>query len=94
MGYVKLVIMFNYQSFLSDEPPPDIDVDKLLTVGNFDRVVIVERRNLVDCCISLCLAEQKSKTDFEQKLIIHDGQSTIWNRIRKIKLGFPDWEKD
>ena len=43
-----------------------VDVDKLLTVGNFDRVVIIERRNLVDCCISLCLAEQKSKYHYTE----------------------------
>jgi hypothetical protein len=43
-----------------------VDVDKLLTVGNFDRVVIVERRNLVDCCISLCLAEQKLKYHYTE----------------------------
>jgi hypothetical protein len=43
-----------------------VDVDKLLAIGNFDRVVIIERRNLVDCCISLCLAEQKSKYHYTE----------------------------
>lgn len=38
-----------------------VEVDQLLSVGNFDRVVIVERKNLVDCCISLFLAQQTLK---------------------------------
>jgi hypothetical protein len=38
-----------------------VDVDQLLKVGNFDQVVVIERKNLVDCCVSLCLAEQTSK---------------------------------
>jgi len=38
-----------------------VEVDKLLSIGNFNRLVIVERKNLVDCCISLCLAENISK---------------------------------
>lgn len=43
-----------------------VDVDSLLTVGNFDRIVIIERRNFVDCCISLCLAEQQSKYHYTE----------------------------
>ena len=43
-----------------------VEVDRLLSVGNFDRVVIVERSNLVDCCISLCLAEQTFKYHYYQ----------------------------
>lgn len=43
-----------------------VDVDRLLAVGNFDRVVIVERKNLVDCCISLGLAEQTFKYHYYQ----------------------------
>jgi len=38
-----------------------VDANLLLTTGNFDRVVIIERKNLVDCCVSLCLAEQTSR---------------------------------
>lgn len=40
---------------------PYIDVDKLLWVGNFDRILIIQRRNLTDCCVSLLLAEATSK---------------------------------
>ena len=35
-----------------------VDIGKLLSVGNFDHIVIIERRSLVNCCVSLCLAEQ------------------------------------
>jgi LPS sulfotransferase NodH len=38
-----------------------VDVEQLLKMGNFDQVVVIERKNLVDCCVSLCLAEQTSK---------------------------------
>jgi hypothetical protein len=38
-----------------------VDIDKLLSVGKFDRVVIIERKNLTDCCVSLCLATLTSK---------------------------------
>jgi hypothetical protein len=38
-----------------------VDANLLLTTGNFDRVVVIERRNLVDCCVSLYLAEQTAK---------------------------------
>ena len=38
-----------------------VEIDRLLKVGNFDRIVVIERKNLVDCCVSLCLAEQTSK---------------------------------
>ena len=38
-----------------------VDVDRLLAHGNFDRIVVVERKNLTDCCVSLCLAEKQSK---------------------------------
>jgi hypothetical protein len=33
-----------------------IDVRKLLSVGKFDHVIIVDRDNLVDCCVSHCYA--------------------------------------
>ena len=50
-GVIKLLgINLNY-----------VNVDKLLSVANFDRVVIVERKNLTDCCVSLCLAYLTSK---------------------------------
>jgi hypothetical protein len=38
-----------------------VEVDRLLLVGNFDRVVIIKRKNLVDCCVSLCMAQQTFK---------------------------------
>jgi hypothetical protein len=47
-----------------------VDINRLLLVGNFDRVVIVERKNLVDCCISLCLAEQTFKYHYYQGELI------------------------
>ena len=51
MGVIKLLaVNLNY-----------VDVGKLLSMGNFNRVVVVERKNLVDCCISLCLAEKTFK---------------------------------
>jgi LPS sulfotransferase NodH len=43
-----------------------VDANLLLTTGNFDRVVIIERRNLVDCCVSLYLAEQTAKYHYYQ----------------------------
>jgi len=43
-----------------------VQVDKLLSMGNFNRVVVVERKNLVDCCISLCLAEKTFKYHYYQ----------------------------
>jgi hypothetical protein len=43
-----------------------IDINRLLSVGNFDRVVIIERKNLVDCCISLYLAEQTTKYHYRE----------------------------
>lgn len=47
-----------------------VDVNRLLLTGGFDRIVVVERKNLVDCCISLCLAEQTSKYHY------YEGDST------------------
>ena len=38
-----------------------VEVDLLLKVGKFDRIVIIERKNLVDSCVSLCMAEQTAK---------------------------------
>ena len=43
-----------------------VDIDKLLLVGKFDRVVIIERKNLTDCCVSLCLAELTSKYHYSE----------------------------
>jgi hypothetical protein len=38
-----------------------VDVERLLGVGNFDNIIIFERKNLADCCVSLCLAERNEK---------------------------------
>jgi GT2 family glycosyltransferase len=46
-----------------------INVDKLLSVAKFDRVVIVERKNLTDCCVSLCLAYMTSKYHYYDKSV-------------------------
>jgi LPS sulfotransferase NodH len=43
-----------------------VDVAQLLSVRNFDQIVIIERKNLTDCCISLCLAEQTLKYHYHQ----------------------------
>ena len=43
-----------------------VDVDKLLSVGKFDRVVIIERKNLTDCCVSLGFAELTSKYHYKE----------------------------
>jgi hypothetical protein len=46
-----------------------VNVDELMQVGRFDRVVIIERKNLVDCCVSLALAEQTARYHY------HPGES-------------------
>jgi hypothetical protein len=43
-----------------------VNANKLLTVGNFDHIVIIERKNLVDCCISLFLAQTTRKYHFNE----------------------------
>jgi len=35
-----------------------VNTDRLLSVGNFNRIVIIERKNLTDCCVSLYRAEK------------------------------------
>jgi LPS sulfotransferase NodH len=47
-----------------------VEVDQLLSHGNFDRVVIIERKNLTDCCVSLTLAAQTSRYHY------YEGEST------------------
>jgi hypothetical protein len=44
-----------------------IEIDRLLSMGNFDRVVIIKRKNLVDCCVSLCMAQQTSKYHYYER---------------------------
>jgi hypothetical protein len=39
----------------------DVDTTTLLSEGNFDQIVIIERKNLTDCCISLYLANSLNK---------------------------------
>jgi hypothetical protein len=43
-----------------------IDVNRLLSAGNFDRIVIIERKNLVNCCVSLYMAQQTFKYHYYQ----------------------------
>ena len=45
---------------------PYVDVGKLLLVGKFDQIVIIKRKNLVDCCVSLCLAELTNKYHYRE----------------------------
>ena len=47
-----------------------VDVDRLLSIGNFNRIVIIERKNLVNCCVSLCLAEQTFKYHYRRDDLI------------------------
>lgn len=35
-----------------------VDLDRLINVGNFDSIIVTQRRNLTDLCASLCYAEQ------------------------------------
>ena len=44
----------------------DIDTAKLLEAGNFDHVVLIDRENLTDCCVSLYYAEITQKYHYWQ----------------------------